>query len=67
MGIIAHGTSPYKLCVALNCCTIGIPDQYSMVRGWSSDGILKSVYRNTLSEENKKFSDQANSHFEALL
>ena len=47
---------------------LGIPDQYIMERGgWSSDSVLKSVYRNTLSEENKKFSDRANSHFEGLL
>ena len=47
---------------------LGIPDQYIMARGgWSSDGVLKSVYRNTLSEESKKFSDHANSHFEGLL
>lgn len=41
---------------------MGIPDQYIMaVGGWSSDSILKSVYRNTLDDERKKFEEMRNS------
>lgn len=43
---------------------IGIPDQYIMQRGgWSSDGILKTVYRNTMDDYTKKFSNQINNYF----
>lgn len=44
---------------------IGIPDQYIMQRGgWSSDGILKAVYRNTMDDYTEKFSNQINKYFE---
>lgn len=44
---------------------IGIPDQYIMQRGgWSSDGVLKAVYRNTMDDYTQKFSNQINSYFE---
>ena len=44
--------------------SLGIPDAYIMKRGgWSSDYTLKRVYRNTLSSDEKKYSDLANSHF----
>lgn len=44
---------------------IGIPDQYIMQRGgWSSDGVLKAVYRNTMDDYTKKFSAQINNYFE---
>ena len=44
---------------------IGIPDQYLMERGgWSNDGTLKAVYRNTLSDKSKAFSDRANDYFQ---
>lgn len=43
---------------------LGIPDQYIMARGgWSTDGVLKAVYRNTLDDYTKKFSSQINTHF----
>lgn len=43
---------------------IGVPDQYIMQRGgWSTDGTLKAVYRNTLSDKEKQFTDRANSYF----
>lgn len=43
---------------------IGIPDQYIMQRGgWSSDGVLKAVYRNTMDDYTKKFSNQINNYF----
>ena len=46
---------------------LGIPDVYIMERGgWKSDGILKSVYRNALSDQSVKFADQANKHFAGL-
>lgn len=47
---------------------LGVPDQYIMERGgWKSDTVLKSVYRNSLSDQSKKFADATNSHFDALL
>lgn len=46
---------------------LGIPDQYIMERGgWKSDNVLKSVYRNTLSDQSAKFARVANDHFEGL-
>lgn len=43
---------------------IGIPDQYIMERGgWSSDDVLKRIYRNTMSDYRKKFVAQTNEHF----
>jgi integrase len=47
---------------------IGVPDQYIMERsGWKSDKVLKSVYRHTLSDQNKKYQEKANRHFKKLL
>lgn len=44
---------------------IGVPDQYIMERGgWSTDGTLKAIYRNTLSDKSRQFSAQANSYFD---
>lgn len=43
---------------------IGIPDQYIMQRhGWSSDTVLKSVYRNTLADKSNQFTHLANDYF----
>lgn len=43
---------------------IGVPDQYIMERGgWSSDAILKSVYRNVLDDKQKEFTDKTNNYF----
>lgn len=47
---------------------LGVPDEYVMQRGgWSSDAILKSVYRNALSDEIKKNSEKINSHMGDML
>lgn len=47
---------------------IGIPDQYIMERGgWSSDAILKSVYRNVLDDKRKEFSDRVNGYLSGLI
>lgn len=46
---------------------IGIPDQYIMARGgWKTDTVLKSVYRNVINDEQKKFTDKINSHFTSM-
>ena len=46
---------------------LGIPDAYIMADGgWSSDKVLKSVYRHTMSDRKKEMSDKANSHFQNL-
>lgn len=45
---------------------IGVPDQYIMERGgWSSDTVLKSVYRNILNDKQKEFTDKTNQYFGA--
>lgn len=47
---------------------IGIPDQYIMQRGgWKTDRVLKQVYRNVITDEQKKFTEQINSHFEKAM
>ena len=44
--------------------SMGIPDAYIMEKGgWSSDVVLKQVYRHALSEESNKFNDQVNAKF----
>lgn len=46
---------------------IGIPDQYIMQRGgWSTDGVMKSIYRNTIDEQTIKMNKQINGHFESM-
>lgn len=42
---------------------LGIPDQYIMERGgWSSDTVLKSVYRNVLDDKQNEFTELINSY-----
>lgn len=46
---------------------LGIPDSYIMQRGgWSSDGVLKSVYRHALSDKAQEMDQIANSYFSEL-
>lgn len=46
---------------------IGVPDQYIVSRGgWSSDSVMKSIYRNTIGVEYEKQSRKINEHFEAI-
>lgn len=46
---------------------IGVPDQYILQRGgWASDGIMKSVYRNTIDLESEKQNKKINNHFEKV-
>lgn len=46
---------------------IGVPDQYIMQRGgWATDGIMKSVYRNTIDEQTQKMNQKINEHFSKL-
>lgn len=43
---------------------IGIPDQYIMQRhGFSSDAVLKKVYRNPLSDKSNEFTAKTNDYF----
>ena len=43
---------------------IGIPDQYIMQRGgWSTDGIMKAVYRNTIDEQTARMNVKINQYF----
>lgn len=44
---------------------LGIPDAYIMQRGgWSSDAVLKSVYRHAMNDRQKEMNQKTNSHFE---
>lgn len=46
---------------------LGIPDAYIMADGgWSSDKVLKAVYRHAMDDRKREMSDKANSHFESL-
>lgn len=46
---------------------LGIPDAYIQQRGgWSSDAVLKQVYRHTLEDQSKRMTERINDHFSAL-
>ena len=46
---------------------LGIPDAYIMQRGgWSSDRVLKAVYRHAMDDHAKEMSEKANAHFSEL-
>lgn len=46
---------------------IGVPDQYIMARGgWSSDSVMKTVYRNVIDIESAKQNKKISRHFEKL-
>ncbi|HEX2935810.1 MAG TPA: site-specific integrase [Bacteroidales bacterium] len=46
---------------------IGVPDQYIMERGgWNSDYVMKTVYRNSIDEQTRKYTDVINGHFETM-
>lgn len=46
---------------------IGVPDQYILQRGgWTSDGVMKSVYRNVIDLESAKQNKIINAHFEEI-
>ena len=46
---------------------IGVPDVYIMERGgWSSDRTLKAIYRNSLTDYQKKYTDMTNEYFSKL-
>lgn len=48
--------------------SLGIPDAYIMARGgWSSDTVLKSVYRHAMTDRQKDMSSIANNHFESIM
>ncbi len=47
---------------------LGIPDKYAMERGgWSSNGVLKSVYQHTFSAERKLVDERIDNFFNDLL
>jgi integrase len=47
---------------------LGIPDKYAMERGgWASNGVLKSVYQHTFSEERKQVDERIDGYFNDLL
>ena len=47
---------------------IGIPDQYIMARGgWKTDHVMKRVYRDTISDEEKKMNDKINDYFSRII
>jgi integrase len=47
---------------------LGVPDAYIMQRGgWSSDRILKAVYRHAMDDQAKKMNDKVNGYFGKLV
>lgn len=47
---------------------LGIPDQYIMADGgWSSDAVLKQIYRRTMADKSEQFTQKVNAHFSSLL
>lgn len=46
---------------------IGIPDQYIMQRGgWATDNVMKTVYRGTIDDQQKKMTQKILEHFEEV-
>ena len=46
---------------------IGVPDVYTMERGgWSSDHTLKNIYRGSMDDFSRKFTDITNEHFSTI-
>lgn len=46
---------------------IGVPDQYILNRGgWTSDNVMKTVYRNVIDLESTKQNKKINRHFEKI-
>ncbi len=46
---------------------IGVPDQYILRRGgWSTDGVMKTVYQTAISDESVKQNNLINTHFEKV-
>lgn len=46
---------------------IGVPDVYIMERGgWSSDHTLKNIYRGSMDDFSRKFTDMTNEHFSTM-
>lgn len=46
---------------------IGVPDQYILQRGgWSSDNVMKTVYRNVIDMEAARQTKKINAHFERM-
>jgi integrase len=48
--------------------SIGVPDTYIQERcGWGSDNVLKSVYRNSLADKSRQFTELANDYFDKTI
>lgn len=46
---------------------IGVPDQYIIERGgWSTDNVMKTIYRSAITEESRKINHKINLHFETM-
>lgn len=46
---------------------IGVPDVYIMERGgWSSDHTLKNIYRGSMDDFSRRFTEMTNDHFSAM-
>ena len=47
---------------------IGVPDQYIMQRGgWSTDGVMKTVYRNTIDNVTERVNVDINNYFNGMM
>jgi len=61
-GVRFHDLRHYAASIAHS---LGVPDKVIQDRGgWSSDRVMKAVYRNTVKEYDDKFTDMLNEHFE---
>ena len=63
MGLSYHFHSLRHFCVSY-LHSLGIPDSYIMQRcGFENDAILKAIYRHTLADQEKAFTNKANKAF----
>lgn len=47
---------------------LGVPDKYAMERGgWSTDGVLRSVYQHTFDDKRREIDDQIDEYFRKLI
>lgn len=63
-GLKAYRFHDYRHYMVSSMHASGIPDSYIMQRGgWSSDYVMKNVYRHTLEDQNAEMIRRANEHF----
>lgn len=67
-GFPAYRFHDYRHYMVSSLHAIMVPDSYIMQRGgWSSDYVMKNVYRHTLADQDRQMVQLANDHFGAML